>query len=80
VKRLFSVICLLLPLFLTACGKGIVEVTNESFEPRLVIEGLLIADEKVDHIRVSRNFRLNADRVQCAEVRAPQPGLLSLRE
>jgi len=61
VKKILSSLLFWLPLILTACGKGIVEVTNESFEPRLVIEGLLIADEKVDYIRVSRNFRLNAD-------------------
>ena len=52
---------LLLPIFLIACGQGIVEVTNESYEPRLVIEGLLIAGEKVDHIHISKNFRLKDD-------------------
>lgn len=60
-KKFLSVIFLIWPLFFCACGKGIVEVTNESYEPRLVIEGLLIAGAQVDHIRVSRNFRLNAD-------------------
>jgi len=67
-KKIFSLFILLLPLFLTACGKGIVEATNESYEPRLVIEGLLIAGEKVDQVRVSRNFRLDADLSETAVV------------
>ena len=60
--KIFSYIAILmLTVFLLACGKGVVEVTNESYEPRLVIEGVLLAGQKVDKIRVSRNFRLGAN-------------------
>jgi len=44
-----------------SCGEGVVEVTNESYEPKIAIEGYLIADQKVDKIRISRNFPVNAN-------------------
>jgi len=44
-----------------SCGEGIVEVTNESYEPKIAIEGYLIAGQQVDKIRISRNFPINAN-------------------
>jgi len=44
-----------------SCGEGVVEVTSESYEPKLAIEGFLIANQKVDKIRISRNFPLDAN-------------------
>jgi hypothetical protein len=49
----------LIALLFAGCGKGIVEVTNESYEPRIVIEGILQAHSGVDNIRVARNFPLD---------------------
>ena len=53
----------LLSLFglLSACGEGRVMVTNESYEPRIVIEGYLFPGQRVREIRISRNFRLDVD-------------------
>ncbi len=42
------------------CGKGEFVVSNSSYEPRLVIEGLLYPGTGVDHIRITRNFRVDA--------------------
>ena len=41
------------------CGEGIVKVTNESYEHRIVVSGLLLAGHPVENIHVSRNFRLD---------------------
>ena len=46
---------------LAACGQGKVKITNSSYEPRLVIQGLLVAGQPVEQIHVSTNFRLNAN-------------------
>jgi hypothetical protein len=44
-----------------SCGEGVVEVTNESYEPKIAIEGYLIANQKVDKLRISRNFPVNSN-------------------
>ena len=46
---------------IVSCGEGVVEVTNESYEPKIAIEGYLIAGQLVDKIRISRNFPINAN-------------------
>ena len=48
-------------MLLLGCGEGIVEVTNKSYEPRIVISGLLLAGHPVEDIHVSRNFRLDTN-------------------
>lgn len=46
--------------FLLGCGEGNFAVSNTSYEPRLVIEGLLQPGAGVDGIRITRNFRVDA--------------------
>ena len=48
-------------LLLFGCGKGVVKVTNESYEPRIVVSGLLVAGQPVENIHISRNFRLDTN-------------------
>jgi len=48
-------------LFLAGCGEATVEVTNVSYEPRIVVEGYLVPGQPVRDIRISRNFPLDAD-------------------
>ncbi len=52
-------ICSVMVILFLACGKGIVEVTNKSYERRIVVSGLLLAGHPVENIQVSRNFRLD---------------------
>jgi len=42
-----------------SCGEGKVTVTNESYEPRIVIEGFLFPNQNVEKIRITRNFKLD---------------------
>ncbi|MFT5373830.1 MAG: hypothetical protein ACI906_000646 [Candidatus Latescibacterota bacterium] len=50
----WSMVCLY------GCGTGEFAVSNTSYEPRLVIEGLLQPGVGVDGIRITRNFRVDA--------------------
>ena len=43
------------------CGKATMEPLNESYEPRIVIEGYLHAGKNIERIHITRNFPLNAD-------------------
>jgi len=60
-NKIFVLITILLSILLSACGKGVVDVSNESYEPKIVIEGFLVAHQKVDNIRISRNFPIGAN-------------------
>ena len=51
----------LIYLFINGCGKGTVSVSNENYEARIVIEGLLQPECKVSGIQVTRNFPVGAD-------------------
>lgn len=55
-KIIYSV---LIGFILTACGDGIVEVKNISYEPRITVEGLLMPGKKVNRIRVFKNFKID---------------------
>jgi len=58
----YKLFLLILPaLLLSACGKGVVDVTRESYEPKIVVEGLLIAGQPVGKIHLTRNFPVDAD-------------------
>jgi len=47
--------------FCLSCGDPQVKVTNTSYEPRIVIAGLLMPDHPVNEIHIARNFRLDQD-------------------
>ena len=55
------IISLSILILVFSCGEGVVEVTNESYEPKIAIEGYLVAGQNVDKIRISRNFPVNAN-------------------
>ncbi len=51
---------LLIAAFLSGCGKGVVEVDNTLYEPKIVVEAFLYPGHPVDHIKIMRNFPLNS--------------------
>lgn len=55
----FYIGILIIAIFVFSCGEGTVSVTNESYEPKIVIEGFLVPHQKVDIIRINRNFRID---------------------
>ena len=66
-------------MILLGCGKGIVEVSNDSYERRIVVSGLLLAGHPVADIHVSRNFRLDAN-LQKTPVLLPEADVLLIDE
>ena len=60
-KSLFILLLVSILISLCSCGKGIVSVTNESYEPKIVIEGFLTAGQTVDKIRIARNFAIDTN-------------------
>lgn len=50
----------ILALIIQSCGEATVSVTNISYEPKLSIEGFLIAERAPEKIRINRNFPVNA--------------------
>ena len=47
---------ILLCLLFAACGDPKVNITNSSYEPKIVVEGLLVPGQPVSGIRITRNF------------------------
>lgn len=60
-RNIISTLLSIIAIVISSCGEGIVEVTNDSYEPKIAIEGFLVANQKVDKIRISRNFKLDAN-------------------
>lgn len=52
---------ILIALMLSSCGKGVVDPSNNSYEPKIVIEGFLIANQKADKIKIARNFPIGTN-------------------
>lgn len=57
-RFLLTAFVLLSVFSLSACGDPTVEVTDEQYEPKIVVEAYLYAGETVKDIKLSRNFRL----------------------
>ena len=60
-KAIKNIILPFVIIFIYSCGEGTVDVENESYRPKIVIDGYLIPHQKVEKIRISRNFRINQD-------------------
>jgi len=60
-KNIYPFNLLLLVIIISSCGEGTVSVTNESYEPKIVIEGFLVANRKVEKIYITRNFPVDAN-------------------
>ncbi len=44
----------------SSCGQGVVEIGQNTYEPKIVIEGYLYPGQPVRNIRITRNIPLNA--------------------
>ena len=59
--KISSVLTVAFAMMVTACGEGVVSVTNESYESKIAIEGFLVPHQPVTKIRVARNFPIDAN-------------------
>ena len=60
-KMIVSMMIISIIIFINACGKATVEPQNSSYEPRLVIEGFLQANQTADRIYITKNFTADTD-------------------
>lgn len=56
-KELFPLIVLAVSFY--SCGEGTVEIGQNTYEPKIVIEGYLYPGQKIENIRITRNIPLN---------------------
>jgi hypothetical protein len=49
---------LMLTLLLAACGEGVVNITDSSFQPKIVIQGILVPEQPA-RVKLFRNFAVN---------------------
>jgi hypothetical protein len=53
----------IIPLFLIlfySCGESVVEIGEQTYAPKIVIEGFLSPGQKIQNIKITRNFPLNS--------------------
>lgn len=60
-KTVIYLLIVITSVSLFSCGKGTVDVENESYKPKIVIQGFLMPHQKVEKIKITRNFRINED-------------------
>ena len=60
-KIIKNIIVIFVMVLISSCGKGTVEVENTSYRPKIVIDGYLIPHKKVEKIRITRNFKIDAN-------------------
>lgn len=58
-KRNKYLVLVLSALFIYSCGENSVEIGENTYQPKIVIEGYLYPGQKVENIRITRNFPLN---------------------
>lgn len=51
---------LFLIIFLAGCTENLVEIGENTYSPKIVVEGYLFANQNVENIRITRNFPLNS--------------------
>ena len=60
-KILKFTLLILVTISIFSCGEGTEDVENESYKTKIVIDGYLIPHQKVNKIKITRNFRINQD-------------------
>ncbi len=48
-------------LLLTNCGDPLVDISDEPYHPKIVVEGFLYPGDTISNIKISRNFKLNTE-------------------
>jgi len=65
---------------LSSCGKAVIDAENGSYEPKIVIDGILFPHKKVDKIRIARNFPIDANLQQMSLLPDPRTTLVILTD
>jgi hypothetical protein len=54
-------VIILTMIMIYGCGKATIEPQNESYEPKIVIEGFLVAGQAADRVFITKNFTVDSD-------------------
>lgn len=54
-----KILLIVMTIFIVSCGEGTVDIGEKTYSPKIVIEGYLIPEKKVEGIRITRNFPIN---------------------
>jgi hypothetical protein len=76
--KIFGII--IIAMLIGSCGKATMEPVNESYEPRIVIEGYLHAGKNIERIHITRNFPVNADLSKLSLVPEPDQTTVSITD
>lgn len=60
-KNIYSALMIISIIFLYGCGEGVVELEDAKYEPKIVIDGYIYPSQKVENIKITRNFPLEQD-------------------
>ena len=71
---------LMLATIIGSCGDATMEPQNESYEPRIVIEGYLHAGENIERIQITRNFPVNADLSKLSLLPEPEETMVKVTD
>jgi hypothetical protein len=71
---------MILTTIIGGCGKATMEPVNESYEPRIVIEGYLHAGKNIERIHITRNFPVNADLSKMSLIPDPEETIVGLTD
>lgn len=52
---IIKLIVILIPAFFISCGEGTVEIGRNTYAPKIVIEGYIYPNRKIENIRITRN-------------------------
>jgi len=58
-KNKFLILLALISLAVIGCGEGSVDINEAKYEPKIVMQGFIYPDKKVEGIQITRNFPLN---------------------
>jgi len=54
---------LIITIMISACGQGVVDFDNNSYEPKISIDGFLSPGKKVEKIHIFKNYKLGVNPV-----------------
>ncbi len=59
-KKMNKIFTLLIALIFISCGEGTVEIGENTYSPKIVVEGYLVPGKYVENIRITKNFPINS--------------------
>lgn len=59
IKLYITAFLIFISAFFAGCGEGTLDISEAKYEPKIVIDGYIYPDSKIEEIKITRNFPLN---------------------